>query len=70
MLDGYAYILPHTKWVNIGFYQGAQLPDPSRRLEGTGATLRHVKVRSAADADNPSVRALIGAALEARRTSG
>ena len=27
MIDGYAYILPHSAWVNLGFYQGASLPD-------------------------------------------
>ncbi len=29
MSEGYAYIMPHTAWVNLGFYQGAALPDPA-----------------------------------------
>ena len=37
MLDGYAYIMPHKRWVNLGFYQGAELDDPEGLLEGTGA---------------------------------
>ena len=36
MIDGYAYILPHAGWVNLGFYKGAELPDPKALLEGTG----------------------------------
>jgi hypothetical protein len=43
MSEGYCYVLPYTRWVNLGFFQGAQLPDPEGLLEGTGAKLRHVK---------------------------
>jgi hypothetical protein len=69
MTDGYAYIMPMRGYVNLGFYQGAVLADPERLLEGTGKGLRHVKVRSLAEANRPSVRALVAAAL-ARRRSG
>ncbi len=67
MLDGYAYILPHKKWVNLGFYQGADLADPAGLLEGTGAKMRHVKIRSVDDANLPAVQALIRQALDMRR---
>ena len=67
MIDGYAYILPHGKWVNIGFYQGAELADPDRLLEGTGARTRHVKVRSVEDANRPALRGLVQEALKRRR---
>ena len=50
-----------------GFYQGAGLSDPEGLLEGTGAKLRHVKVRSVEVAEQPAVRALIEAALAERR---
>lgn len=69
MTDGYAYIMPMRGYVNLGFYQGALLADPERLLEGTGKGLRHVKIRSLAEASRPSVRALVAAAL-ARRRSG
>ena len=26
MSEGYCYVLPHTRWVNLGFYKGAGLP--------------------------------------------
>ena len=67
MTDGYAYIMPMRGYVNLGFYQGAVLADPERVLEGTGKALRHVKIRSLADANRASVRALVAAALARRR---
>ena len=69
MTDGYAYIMPMRGYINLGFHQGAVLADPKRLLEGTGEGLRHVKVRSLAEAERTSVRALVAAAL-ARRRSG
>jgi hypothetical protein len=60
--------MPHKNWVNLGFYKGADLPDPSGLLEGTGKKLRHVKVRSLEDAEKPEIRRLIEEAL-AERTS-
>ena len=69
MIDGYAYILPYKKWVNLGFYQGVDLADPTGLLEGTGAKMRHVKIRSVDDAKRPDVRALIRAALAKRRVT-
>lgn len=70
MIDGYAYLMPHRAWVNLGFYQGAVLPDPGGLLEGTGKKLRHVKLRSLAEAGRPGVRALVAAALAERRAAG
>ena len=69
MTDGYAYIMPMRGYVNLGFYQGALLADPKGLMEGTGKALRHVKIRSFAEANRPTVRALVAAAL-ARRRSG
>ena len=69
MLDGYVYILPYKRWVNLGFYQGIDLADPKELLEGTGAKMRHVKIRSIDDAKRSEVRALIKAALTRRRVT-
>lgn len=69
MSEGYVYIMPQSAWVNLGFYQGAGLPDPGSLLEGTGAKLRHVKVRSMAEADRPAIRALLRAARRERRAA-
>lgn len=67
MREGYCYVLPYTSWVNLGFYQGATLPDPEGLLEGTGLKLRHVKVRSVEDAERAALRTIIRAALAERR---
>ena len=44
-----ASIAPHSKWVNLQFMQGTSLPDPTNLLEGTGKTMRHVKLSRAAE---------------------
>ena len=69
MSEGYSYIMPHRNWVNLGFYKGADLPDPAGLMEGTGKKLRHIKVRTLDDAGNPEIRKLIEEALEERRSA-
>lgn len=71
MLEGYAYLMPQAAWVNLGFYQGAVLPDPTQILEGTGAKLRHVKLRTQAEAERANIQALLKAArAERQKTLG
>jgi len=69
MSEDHCYVLPYTKWVNLGFFMGAELPDPEVLLEGTGASLRHVKVRPTGAADDPAVHALVESALTERRAA-
>ena len=69
MSEAYCYIMPQKRWVNLGFFYGAELPDPNGLLEGTGKRLRHVKVRSLAAVDDPALRTLIEAALTERRAA-
>ena len=68
MIDGYAYILPYRSWVNLGFYRGTSLTDPEKLLEGTGARMRHVKMRSVEDVNRPGVRELIREACAERKS--
>jgi hypothetical protein len=43
-------IRPAAGYVALQFYEGATaLPDPDGLLEGTGKTMRHVKIRSKTD---------------------
>ena len=63
--EGYTYLMPQKDRVNLGFYQGASLPDPKGLLEGTGKSLRHVKVRNANVTSG--IAALIAAAREERK---
>lgn len=67
MIDGYAYILPYRSWVNLGFYRGTSLTDPEKLLEGTGARMRHVKIRTVEDVERPGVRGLVREACAERR---
>jgi hypothetical protein len=41
----FGYVNVFTSHVNVGFFHGAALPDPSRLLQGTGKFMRHVKLR-------------------------
>ena len=41
----FGYVNVFTSHVNVGFFQGADLPDPARLLQGTGRFMRHVKLR-------------------------
>lgn len=58
----FAYVDTFTAHVDIGFFGGAELPDPVGLLEGTGKFMRHVKLKLGALPDAEALRALIGAA--------
>ena len=58
----FAYVNVFTAHVNLGFFQGAALPDPARLLQGSGKFMRHVKLRPGAPIDQAALRALIQAA--------
>lgn len=55
----FAYVNVFTAHVNIGFFQGAALPDPGRLLEGAGKFMRHVKLKPGIPANTPELTALI-----------
>ena len=59
-------IIPHTAYVNLQLADGATLPNPDGRIEGTGKRVRHIKVRSVEDAGAPWVRAAIAAQVARR----
>jgi hypothetical protein len=59
-------IAPHWTYINIQFADGAHLPDPGNKLEGTGKNMRHVKIRDNEDLQSPDVRALLMEAAKKR----
>ena len=69
MSEAYAYIMPHKAHVNLGFYHGVNVPDPQNLLEGTGKKLRHIKLHSLPDAQQPAVRELLIASINERQTA-
>ncbi|HTU68339.1 MAG TPA: DUF1801 domain-containing protein [Steroidobacteraceae bacterium] len=58
----FGYVNVFTSHVNIGFFHGASLPDPTRILQGDGRFMRHVKARPDALSDRAALQALIHAA--------
>ena len=69
----FGYVNVFTSHVNVGFFQGATLPDPARLLQGAGKFMRHVKLRPGTAIDDASLRRLIEAAyseIKARIENG
>jgi len=56
---GFAYVNAFRVHVNVGFFRGAEIADPSGLLEGTGKFMRHVKLRPGADFDAAALAKLI-----------
>jgi hypothetical protein len=67
--DRICYIAPQKKYVNFGFFFGSHLPDPQHLLVGEGKRMRHIKVRSVADASNPALEQLMKEAWKEAPTS-
>ena len=58
----FGYVNVFTAHVNVGFFHGAALPDPSRLLQGSGKSMRHVKLKPGTPANAAALKKLIGAA--------
>lgn len=63
----FAYVAAFAAHVNLGFYQGADLPDPAGVLEGSGKRMRHAKLRWGKPVDEAALKALIAAAYRDMR---
>ena len=55
----FAYVNAFTAHVNVGFFRGAELPDPHGLLEGTGKFMRHVKLRTDGDVNTAALTDLV-----------
>ncbi len=64
----FGYVNVFTSHVNVGFFQGAGLPDPARLLQGNGKFMRHVKLRPGTVTDSASLGKLIEAAYSDIKT--
>jgi hypothetical protein len=58
----FAYVNAFRAHVNVGFFHGFALPDPADLLEGTGKSMRHVKIRPGVAINGSALEALITAA--------
>jgi hypothetical protein len=55
----FAYVNVFTSHVNVGFFQGAALPDPAGLLQGSGKFMRHVKLRPGTAINDAALSRLI-----------
>ena len=69
----FAYVNVFTSHVNVGFFQGAGLPDPAQLLQGSGKFMRHVKLKPGTATNVAALNSLIEAAysdIKARVENG
>ena len=52
------------KYVTLGLWQGALLPNPDGLIEGTGKRMRHVKIRSLEDLEAAALGRIIRQSVE------
>ena len=55
----FGYVNVFTAHMNVGFFHGAALPDPARLLQGSGKSMRHVKLRPGTAANDAALSTLI-----------
>jgi hypothetical protein len=58
----FGYVNVFTSHVNVGFFQGATLPDPAGLLLGAGKRMRHVKLTPGTNTDATALGKLIDTA--------
>ena len=69
----FGYVNVFTSHVNVGFFQGAALPDPARLLQGAGKFMRHVRLRPGVATNAVALSLLINTAysdIKARVENG
>lgn len=58
----FAYVGVYSLHVSIGFFRGADLPDPVGLLQGRGKRMRHIKLAIGKTIDEDAIEQLIDAA--------
>ncbi len=66
MSEAYCYLIPFKDYLNFGFYHGTDI-DKEGILEGTGAKIRHIKIRTLEDLKNPKLKKLVVMAIKDRK---
>jgi hypothetical protein len=65
--DAVFSVVLYPRYVTLFFLQGAGLPDPQQRLEGSAKAVRRVRLQSAETLDDPEIVALMTSALHRAR---
>ena len=53
------YLTVFAAHVNLGFFYGGFVPDPEGLLIGRGKRMRHIKIRSVQETENPAIARLL-----------
>jgi hypothetical protein len=61
--DTFCHVATYAHHVNLGFNRGATLADPHKVLQGTGKSVRHIKVARIGDLAAPDVARYIHEAI-------
>jgi hypothetical protein len=56
------YIAVFKAYLNLGFFFGGFVPDPEGLLVGNGKRMRHIKIRSSQECENPAIASLLARA--------
>ena len=62
-------IAVYPRWVSLFFAHGVTLPDPEKRLQGTGNKVRHIVLSDVKVLDDPAVKTLMKLALQRSGTA-
>lgn len=60
--DRILYIMVFETYLNLGFFFGGFLLDPEGLLVGSGKRMRHIKIRSLQQCENPAISSLLAQA--------
>lgn len=64
--DAFCHIAVNAESVDLGFDDGARLPDPQRLLQGSGRRARHLRIESLDDLREQHVGRFLRAAIQDR----
>jgi len=53
------YAYDKTDYINVAFFQATKLSDPKKLLQGTGKSMRHLKMNSEKDIDEKQIAAWV-----------
>ena len=65
--DAFCHVAIYSRYVNLGFNSGALLPDPQRRLKGTGKLIRHLTIERKEDLQDAEIRKFLPLAVRNAR---
>jgi hypothetical protein len=63
----FGYVDVFAAHVNIGFFRGAELADPKKLLQGSGKSMRHVKLKLGEDVNEAALKRLVESAYKDMR---